>query len=435
MKYPLASLGPFVLLAAQPSEDAGVDSVQTWLTGWVIELAGRYPVTFTHRHRSDRKIAPDFPVPNPMEQLYQRFIKALPISDAPADQHLHLLSPAELHRVRKTERWAQLVSVLIELAAYLVIFIPLYAFPDFFDSGRVSLGGPFVGFDTSLEWGRNGWMLLVTLAELYLLLMLNLAAVHGIAVATGFIRQEQRTEQATHLIRIALERKFEEQQSLGLNPLQGMTPWLIFLLLLFNRFKGLIGSVIIRAALTNLFGREILRVYLDFSGMPFYMLINVLTTRAILHNARVIIMGQTAIELMQRQFPNLALDAWERELLYDTLQFIAINKRDFHANHYYLARAFLEHYSIPVKPEHTLPGDYLHKLKQARKPVADLCRLGIVTGFLLDGRVSGRELQQLDRLRRLGLVDVTSGELKAFARAFVDGQGLSGLMNRYLPAR
>lgn len=370
-----------------------------------------------------------------MDHLYQRFFNALPISDAQADQNLHLLSPSELRLVVRTERWAQLASVLIELVAYLVIFIPLYAFPEVFDAGAISLGGPFVDMNAPLEWARNGWMLLVTLIELYVLLLLNLAAVHGIAVATGYIRQERKTEQATHLIRIALERKFEEQQSLGINPLEGMTPWLLFLLLLFNRFKGLIGSVVIRAALTNLFGREILRVYLDFSGMPLYMVINVLTTRAILHDARVIIMGQTAIELMHRQLPKLKLDAFEEELLYDTLQFIAINKRDFHANHYFLSHAFIEHFKIPIKTEHKLSENYLEKLKQARKPVADLCRLGILTGFLLDGRVSDRELRQLDRLRQLGILDVRPDELKAYARGFVDGQGLTDIMNRYLPGR
>jgi hypothetical protein len=367
-----------------------------------------------------------------MDHLYRRFFDALPIRDARSDQDLHLLSPSEFRLVVRTERWAQAASVIIELAAYLVIFAPIYAFPNFFEAGAILLGGPFVSLREPLEWARNGWMLLVTLVELYVLLLLNLASVHGIAVAIGFIGQGNKSAQTTHLIRIALERRFEEQQAYGINPLEGMTPWLIYILLLFNRFKGMIGSVIIRAALVNLFGRDILRVYLDFSGMPLYMAINVLTTRAILHNARVIIMGQTAIELLHRQLPPLNLNAWECELIYDTLQFIAVSKRDFHANHYYLARAFIEHFSIPVESRHGLPLDYLDKLKRARKPVADLCRLVIVTGFLLDGRLSGREYRQLARLREKGLLDVTPKELNTYAKNFVDGQGLSDIMGRYL---
>ncbi len=366
-----------------------------------------------------------------MKPLYNWFFHVLPIRFAPTDEEVHLLSQQELRLVRRTEYWALAAAVLIELAAYLVIFLPIYEFPDFFEAWALHIGGLFV--ETSpVYWIRHAWMLAVTLVELYVLLLVNLAAVHGIAVATGYVKRESKAAHASGLVRIALDERFAAQQDYGIDPFEGMNRWILYAFLFFNRLKGLIGSALVRAVLANVFGREILRVYLDFSGMPIYMAINMYTTHVILRNARVVVMGQTSIEIIRRQFPKLALTAEEKILVYDTLQFIAVNKRDFHANHYYLTRAVVDHFAIAVEPAHPLPGDYPSKLKTARPAVADLCRLIVVLGFLLDGRLSWRERLQVKRLRELGILDLTYDDLEDYRRNFVDGQGLSEVTSRFL---
>lgn len=367
-----------------------------------------------------------------MEPFYRRFFDALPIRSVASDEDLHLLNPQELRLVRQTERWAMAAAVLIELAAYLVIFLPIYEFPGFFEAATLRLGGPFVHVTGEFHWLRDLWMLLVTLAELYVLLLLNLAAVHGIAVATGYIRRDKQAAETSGLIRIALESRFSELQQFGIDPFERMHPWILFLYLGLNRLKGLLGSVIIRAVLVNVFGREVLRVYLDFSGMPLYMAINAYTTHVILRNARVVVMGQTSIEIVRQQLPALALTPWESALVYDTLQFIAVNKRDFHANHYYLSKAVIDHFAIAPETAHPLPLDYPEKLNTARPPVADVCRLIIVLGFLLDGTLSWRERRQLARLNRQGLLHLSYAELEAYRRAFVDGQGLDEITRHLL---
>jgi hypothetical protein len=367
-----------------------------------------------------------------VEQFYRRFFAALPIRAVASDEDLHLLNPHELRLARQTERWAMAAAVLIELVAYLVIFLPIYEFPGFFESATLRLGGPFVHVTGEFHWLRDGWMLVVTLAELYVLLLMNLAAVHGIAVATGYIRRNDRAAEATELIRIALGSRFSELQQFGIDPFERMHPWILFLYLAFNRLKGLLGSVIIRAVLVNVFGREVLRVYLDFSGMPLYMMINLYTTHVILRNARVVIMGQTSIEVVRRQLPALSLSAWESALVYDTLQFIAVHKRDYHANHYYLTKAIIDHFAMAVEEAHPLPRDYPEKLKAARQPVAEVCRLIIVLGFLLDGTLSWRERRQLARLNRQGIIHLSYAELEAYRRAFVDGQGLDEVTGHFL---
>lgn len=367
-----------------------------------------------------------------MERLYHRFFHALPIRYVHTDEDLHLLTAEELHLVRRTERWALAAAALIELAAYLLIFLPIYEFPQFFESRPIQLGGPFAGATQPVDWVRQAWMLGVTLVELYVLLLANLAAVHGIAVATGYVKRETKAAHAPGLINIALDKRFHEQREFGIDPFEGMQPWVLYVYLLINRLKGLIGSILLRAALSNLFGREILRVFLDFSGMPIYMAVNMATTHVILRNARVVVMGQTSIEIVRRRLPALRLNSWEQTLVYDTLQFIAVNKRDYHANHFFLIRAIVDHFGIPIEPVHPLPGDYFDKLKQARPEVADLCRLVIVLGFVLDGRLSGRERAQIAGLQRSGILDLGYEDLARYCRNFVDGQGLSEACDRFL---
>jgi hypothetical protein len=367
-----------------------------------------------------------------MEHLYLRFFNLLPIRSVDSDEDLHLLNADELALIRRTERWAMAAAVLSELMAYLVIFMPIYEFPEVFEAHGLNLGGPFHSWNTPILLVRDVWMLVVTLAEMYLLLLVNLAAVHGIAVATGYIRREARAAHAPGLVQIALEQRSHGQKEFGIDPFAGMRPWVLYLFILFNRLKGLIGNALIRAAVTNVFGREILRVYMDFSGMPLYMAMNAYTTHAILRKARVVVMGQTSIEIMLRRFPRLRLNIREQGLIYDALQYIAVNKRDFHVNHYFLTEAVIRHFGIPVEDSHALPDDFPEKLRVARKPLADVCRIIIVLGFVLDGRVSWRERHQLRRLRTLGILDLSDAELDAYRRDFVDGQGLHALAERYL---
>jgi hypothetical protein len=369
-----------------------------------------------------------------MEQFYRRFFNALPIRSVASDEAVHLLNPEELQLLRRTERWALLAAVLVELAAYLTIFLPIYAWPELFDGAILQLGGPFTHSDAEIPWLRNMWMLVVTVFELWVLLLLNLAAVHGVAVATGYIRRDDKASETSGLIRIALENQFYELQQFGINPYEKIPGWVLFIFLAFNRLKGLLGSVIARAILTNLFGREVLRVYLDFSGMPIYMLVNLYTTHVILRNARVVIMGQTSMEIVRRQLPSITLTPWEIGLVYDTLQYIAVNKRDYHPNHYYLVKAIIEHFAMPVETAHPLPLDYLEKLKTARPLVGDVCRLIIVLGFLLDGVLSWRERRHLAHLNQQGILHLDYAELENYRQAFVDGQGLDAITRHLLEA-
>src|SRR5262245_58995082 len=166
--------------------------------------------------------------------------------------------------------------------------------------------------------------------------------------------------------------------------------------------------------------------------MPSYMAINAYSVHAVMREARVIIMGQTLIDLLIARLPRRELSMTEKELVYDTLQYVAVCKRDFHQNHYLLTKALLEYFHIPAEKYHLLPEDYDERLKQAPAAPAALCHLIILLGFILDGRVSWRERLRLRQLNRLGVLKESYADLKRYARDFLNGAGVDSWSEAYL---
>ncbi|MFZ4702437.1 MAG: hypothetical protein ACOYMG_20530 [Candidatus Methylumidiphilus sp.] len=79
-----------------------------------------------------------------------------------------------------------------------------------------------------------------------------------------------------------------------------------------------------------------------------------------------------------------------------------------------------------------MPADFVDKLKSARPTVADICKIFIVLGFILDGTLSWRERSQLSALNKQGFLNLSFAELENYRRQFVDGQGLDGVIQDFL---
>jgi hypothetical protein len=210
----------------------------------------------------------------------------------------------------------------------------------------------------------------------------------------------------------------------GIDPFEGLHPWTLFLFNLVLRLKGFLANQAVRY-LTRLFlGRYAVRTLLDFSGVPIYMAINAYATYAVLREAKVVLMGPDAIRHLAQRLAGRDLAPAERALVYDTLQYVAVSKRDFHRNHYLLTKELLELWRIPPESRHPLPKDYLERLQGAPPPVRAVCDVLILAGFILDGQLSWRERLRLRRLNARGILSVRGGDVKRQLRAFLSGEGL-----------
>jgi hypothetical protein len=367
-----------------------------------------------------------------MESLLNRFYQRLPTRASAADDCLRLLNDKEIEHVRRSQRQVMLIAALLSVLGFLAYYLPIYRYPHLFPS--VNLPLPLIGSAFRFAWGELLWCVLLTSVELYLLTLLNIFGVHEIAVATGFITSATKLEKGEAILQIGLEKKTTEVSRYGIDPFQGLNKWMLFLFNFVLRLKGWLANQVMRFLTRLMLGRYAVRTLLDFSGMPIYMAINAYSVHAVMREARVIIMGQAIISLLIQRLPRQSLSAKEKELLYDTLQYIAISKRDFHQNHYLLTKELLEFFHVPSEKYHLLPDDYPEKLRQAPAAIVALCQLIILLGFILDGHISWRERLKLQNLNRHGILRESYSDLKRYARDFLNGAGVDKWSATYLSA-
>lgn len=365
-----------------------------------------------------------------MRNHFNQFYQKLPAWKLGADEQLHLLNDREIRHIRQRQRLVMAIAALLSVISFLAYYLPVYRLPHLFPSIKLAL--PMIGTAIRLPWAELLWCVALTSIELYLLTLLNIFGAHEIAIATGFVTSATKPERAESILQIGLEKKTSAASQYGIDPFQGVDRRLLFLFNAVLRLKGWFANQVIRFLVRLLLGRYAVRALLDFAGMPIYMTINAYSVHSVMREARVIIMGQTLINLLIARLPRRELSAEEQELLYDTLQYIAICKRDFHQNHYLLTKSLLELFHVPGRKYHRLPDDYAEKLKQAPAASAALCQLIILLGFILDGRVSWRERLRLRRLNQLGVLKERQTDLKHYVREFLDGAGVDSWSEAYL---
>jgi hypothetical protein len=364
-----------------------------------------------------------------MERLYRAFFQRLPVRQVRTDSHLELLNPDESAYIYRVHRRAMVMAALLDAIGYLLYYLPIYNTPRLFPIASITL--PLIG-PIALRWGEFVWAGVTTAAEIYALVLLNIAGVHEIGVGTGYLTAETKPERTGEAIRISLAYKPRVASRYGIDPYQGANRWVLFLFLAFARLKGWIGNKLIQYSLANLFGRFALRTTIDFAGMPLYMALNAWATNTVLREARVIIMGQAIVESLVRRLPLNQLPADGQIMLYDTLQYIAIGKRDHHPNHDLLTERLMQRFEIPVEKYHYISVNYLELLNQRHDVTGRLCRLVLVLGYILDGRVSRRERHQIERLNRLGILGEHYDDVQRYCMDFVRGVGVEALMRPYL---
>ncbi|MEW6212241.1 MAG: hypothetical protein AB1631_28185 [Acidobacteriota bacterium] len=362
--------------------------------------------------------------------LTGRFFHRLPVRYVAADEQLDLLNREERNRLHRIQWKMMSLAAIFSIIGFLSYYLPLYNYPHLFPAARVTL--PLVNATVNIPWSSLTWGVALTVLELWALVLLNIASVHEIAVATGFINAENKTEKSELLLRIGLERKATEVTQYGIDPFQGLNKWALFFFNLVLRLKGWLGNQVIRYLMRLFLGRYAVRAALDFAGMPLYMAINAYSVYAVMRQARVIVMGQTIIARLMKRLPDAELSPEEKELLYDTLQYIAISKRDFHQNHYLMTKELLDHFRIPPKERLLSVEDYLDGLRSAPAAIRSLCRLIILVGYVLDGQLSWRERLKLRRLNQTGVLEETDREVKRYLHDFIDGAGISDWSEEYI---
>ena len=283
-------------------------------------------------------------------RVYERFLGCLPVRGLPPRPEGQPLGVAATGHIRRVERVLVAPAAGLAVLGFLGYYLPVYRAPELFPAVTATV--PWLGRTMRLPWGELAWAVLLTTLELLCLTLLNIVGVHEIAVATGFLTPETKAERAPALLSIGLERKTTEVTRYGIDPFEGLQPWMLFLFNLVLRLKGWLANQAIRYLVRLLLGRYAVRALLDFAGVPLYMAINAYAAHAVLREAKVGLMGPDAIRGLVRRLSGEVPSPAELALVYDTLQYIAVSKRDFHPNHYLLTKELLELWQVPPDARH-----------------------------------------------------------------------------------
>ncbi len=366
-----------------------------------------------------------------MKFLYRLFYRILPIRKVNTDDQLFLLNEAEIKNIRRNETIAVWTAALLGAAGVILLYVPQYAFPHLFPDTNIHLFGKKYAVPVVMM----AYSLVLVIIEILLLTFLNIWCTHEIAVATGFLNYQNKKQEDKRnlLLNIGLEKKNKQVLNYGIDPLQGANRKAIMAWNLLFILKATLSNMLFKVFVQRVLGRYAIKAVQDFAGIPIFALWNAWGTKIILRQARVIITGQNLIEeVASRIQVSQPADETFKTLLYDTLQYIAVSKRDFHQNHYLLTKTLFDLYHIPPQKTHWLEAGYYKKLKAASHQHRSVCQLVIVLGFLLDGKLSYREKLQVKELQAEGLLDMDAVEIKKYQDDFLAGRGVEGLLERLL---
>lgn len=365
-------------------------------------------------------------------KIYSLFYKLLPVRKINVDNKLYLLNDAEIIAIKKRERVAIWLSALIGGLGVLFLYIPFYLAPGLFPSTNFGA----LGFDIDLPLVFILYSVLLVAIEIVILTLLNIWCAHEIAVATGFLNYENKSqpEKQNLLMAIGLEKKGKELLTFGIDPLMGVNRKVLLLWNLTFILKATLTNMFFRFIIQRIMGRYLIRAVQDFAGIPIFAFWNAYGTRTILREARVIIMGQNIIEeLIAHIRSNDHLLKANRDTLSDTLQYIAVSKRDFHQNHFLLTRNLFGLFDIVERKGTWDESNFIKAIRNSNKAEQDLYVLLILIGLILDGRISSREKHRINHLHEEGLIPYTEKEIQAFADDFMEGRGIEKLFQAYLP--
>jgi hypothetical protein len=110
-----------------------------------------------------------------MKSLYRRFYQRLDVPNLETDSQIQLLNMAEIKAVKTLEMRAMLISGLIGTLAVLLLYLPQYAFPQYFPDYTIAL--PIIG-TVALPLVATVYGVALVFLEIWALTLLHVYCIH-----------------------------------------------------------------------------------------------------------------------------------------------------------------------------------------------------------------------------------------------------------------
>jgi hypothetical protein len=358
--------------------------------------------------------------------MYSIFYKLLPVKKKIADADIHLLNDVEIRIIKKIEKIAIIFSAFIGCLMVFILNIPKYRYSHIFKNVEISIF--FLDQPILINFASIIYGITLVFLEVVLLTLLHIYCTHEISTSTGFINNNNKftSEKRDFIFRISHQKKNKKVHDLGIYPYLGLNDSTVFFMNLMFALKATLSNFFIKLIFQRLLGRYGLRILLDFSGIPVFAFWNAYGTWKILMESRINIMGINYLNNLKFELSAFReLNDDEKSILYDTLQLIAVSKRDYHQNHYILSKFVIETFSIKTEPLHLISNEYESKLKSCKLDFKQINEKILIFGFMLDGNVSYREKKRIKKLNDSGVLHHSFEEIRNMTKDFIYGKGIA----------
>ncbi len=325
-----------------------------------------------------------------------------------------------------------LYSALAGTLGVVLLYLPPYYFPKTFELWSVPVD--IFGLQFTIPFFATIYGIVLAIAEIYFLIILNIRAVHLMADVCDFPPPQDPNFKLhiTSLVNIGVEKNARNELTIGLNPWQGYSKFTVFMIFIWTKVRATLSNMLFKMLLRRIFGRYAVRVLVEIGGIPIMAGFNMYAANKVLNQARVRILSpgfiQHTVTYLHKKYHN---DPRFIEVIYDTLQFLAVRKRSFHENHYLLSIDLLNTFKVPVRGAHLVPDDFMDKLKALPEDLQDDVAHLLIIGMIIDGRLTYLERQSLDDLSAAGVIEYNSTEVKDIMHRFISGQGKEMLEQKF----
>jgi hypothetical protein len=354
-----------------------------------------------------------------MDKLYKSYFKKIRGYEKEMTEKSYLLNNDDRKALKKVKFKTLFWSAIYGALGVIFYFLPIHLYPEIFP--KINLNKWF-SIDFVLEYGQIFYGVILMIIELHLLTILHLKAVNKMAVLTRFYDLSALENKEDFLFQLGMDAKELGLNDYGIDPYQEVNKNLLMFFTFLIKLKGFFANKLMQYLIKRLMGRYAIRYVVDYVGVPVYMVINAYGTNIILKKTLICIMGSNLINTYVSKLRLKNINESEKELIYDSLQLIAMSKRDYHQNHFILTQKLFNYFEIKPKKKHIFTNVYYQKLSKSSKEIQQICQEILILGFILDGNFSRNEEKKIKILNDFGLIIQTSSQLKVLNKKFLNGE-------------
>lgn len=337
------------------------------------------------------------------------------------------LSIKELKQLHQLKIIALIISGVYGVLGVVFLYLPRHLYPNLFIVNSFYV--PIIGqFETSLSFTVYGFVLAVL--EIGALTILHVNLVKKMADICNF--PPLAYEFSVHiqaLTEVSLEKPAKRILEFGIDPLAGLPKFGLLVFTSLYSLKATLSNLFVKYILGRILGRFYLRSYVDYVGIPIFAFWNIFATNKVINEAILRIMAPNIIGNIIKQLTPFKGDALFETALFDSLQFMAVAKRDFHHNHYLLINQVFD--TFQLENDHHVVGadDFVDQLSTLSRDKSNLVIKLLVLGLIIDGSLSAREKQVINQLNKAKLLNSHWQVIHSWMSDFSRGKGLKVLMD------